>query len=146
MDIDCEGSWVRKWIEQSAPIEWVELKGCVVSDGESMWEIIGADNNSIFVIEEGAKASKQVSLAFLSDRIVSIPGDKTRLIQAIKGSLEPLVVLENQAKETLLRNGISPSELHGGAAEIKFAKILDEWDKTQTVPSEDDRIYVYDAF
>lgn len=145
MDIDYEGSWVRKWIESSIPIDRVELKGCVVSDSESMWEIVEADNNSMVILEEGAIDSRRVTLAFLSDRTVSIPINKTRLIKAFKDSLSPLEIIEEQAKLTLLKHGISPSDLHGGSTEIKVAKILDEWDKNQTVPSDNDRIYFYES-
>jgi hypothetical protein len=145
MDIEYDGLRIKSWIERADSIKHSLLVGCEISNEDSIWIITEANNEYLEVIKEDEIKVDKVNLGFLHAKAVFIPSEKLDLLKDIDANKSPAEALEDQAELILKRHSISPNLLNGGLTVLKFAKILDEWDKTQIVPSEEDRIYLYEA-
>jgi hypothetical protein len=145
MDIEYDGLRIKSWIERTDSIKHSLLVGCEISNEDSIWKITEANNQYLEVLEENAVKAIRVNLGFLHSKTVFIPGEKQNLLSDIDAHKSPVEALEDRAELILKKYSISPILLNGGSTILKFSRILDEWDKTQIVPSEEERIYLYEA-
>ncbi|CAN1544617.1 hypothetical protein MCEKH45_01943 [Methylophilaceae bacterium] len=145
MSKEFDGIRIKNWIERSSADYLELLNGCELSNESSIWEIVEITNNTISVAEvENTNHIKKFGLDFLIGKTVFVPKDKLKLIEEIEQKKSPSEVLEDEAESILRKYSISISSLGGGATVLKFAIILNGWDKNQIIPDEDELIYFYE--
>jgi hypothetical protein len=145
MSKEFEGVRIKSWIERSGSDYLKLLIGCELSNESSIWEIVEITNNTISVDEvENANHIKKFGLDFLIGKTVFVPKDKLKLLEEIEQNKSPSEVLEDEAESILRKYSISISNLGGGATVLKFARILNGWDKNQIIPDEEELIYFYE--
>jgi hypothetical protein len=145
MSKEFDGIRIKNWIERSDSDHLELLNDCEMSNESSIWEIVEITNITISVAEDGNTNNiKKFGLDFLIGKTVFIPKDKLKLIEEIEQNKSPLEAMEDEAEAILRSHSISINSLDGGATVLKFAKILDRWDKNQMIPDEDELIYFYE--
>jgi hypothetical protein len=145
MSKEFDGIRIKNWIERSDSDQIKLLNGCEISNESSIWEIVEITNNTISVAEvENVNHIKKFELDFFIGKTIFVPKDKLKLINEIEQNKSPSEVLEDEAESILRKFSFSISSLGGGATVLKFARILNGWDKNQIIPNEDELIYIYE--
>ena len=145
MSKEFDGIRIKNWMECSGSDHIELLIGCELSNESSIWEIVEITNNTISVVEdESTNHIKKFGLDFLIGKTVFVSKDKLKLLEEIEQNKSLSEVLEDEAESILRKYSISISSLGGGATVLKFAKILNRWDKNQIIPDEEELIYFYE--
>jgi hypothetical protein len=143
MSKEFDGIRIKNWTERSGSDNLGLLNGCELSNESSIWEIVEITNNTISVAEvNNTNHIKKFGLDFFIGKTVFVPKEKLKLIEEIEQNKSPSEVLEDEAETILRRHSISINSMDGGATVLKFANILDGWDKNQIIPNEDELLFL----